>query len=584
MPAGPSIDLAAHATGDVVRGGPAWLAIRDRSDVSGVLDRIAPILIMLATLVAFTLPVYYVFQFALQDGAAGIREALQDREFWRVLAATVQITVGAGVIAVLLGTALAWFAHRLPPRMRWLGFVPLVPLVLPQISFVIGYVFLLSPVAGYGNVLLRTLFAPTARQGPFDVYSIPWIILVTGLSLASLVFLFMRSALGQVHQDLLDAAAAAGASPFRTFTTILLPIVRPALVYTSFIVVLLGLGQFAVPLILGSRPGIFVLTSRMYHATAEFPTNYPLASAYGLPILVTGLLFILLQRLLLGRQERFVTVGGRGARASTGNGPVAQTALVVYGLLAVGLPVAALALVSLEPFWSARIRWDRLTLANVQVVLTQPNLVAAITNSFVYALVTVGITLPLGYLCARTIYDRARKPVLSVLQEVIVSLPLGIPAVILGTGFLLAYTASPLRLYGTPWALILVYITIMIPFATRLQLAAMMNLGHDLTDAAAVSGAGLLRRLFTIEVPLMRASLGSAAALIIVLASHEFAASVLVRSQDTQVMGTVLYDLFAFGSYPQTAVMALLTCLVTGAGVLVALVIGGRGVFESTGG
>jgi iron(III) transport system permease protein len=108
----------------------------------------------------------------------------------------------------------------------------------------------------------------------------------------------------------------------------------------------------------------------------------------------------------------------------------------------------------------------------------------------------------------------------------------------------------------------------------------MLNLGHDLADAAATSGAGPLRRLLLIDLPLMKSSLGGAAALIVVLASHEFSASVLVRSVQTQVMGTVLYDLFAFGSYPQTAVMALLTCVVTGAGVLFALRLGGRGAFE----
>jgi iron(III) transport system permease protein len=114
----------------------------------------------------------------------------------------------------------------------------------------------------------------------------------------------------------------------------------------------------------------------------------------------------------------------------------------------------------------------------------------------------------------------------------------------------------------------------MIPFATRLLLAAMINLGRDLIDAAAVNGAGAGRRIAIIEVPMLRVGLGTAAAHVVVLASYEFAASVLVRSPQTQVMGTVLYDLFTFGFYPQTAVMALMTCVVTGLGMLGALAIG----------
>jgi iron(III) transport system permease protein len=174
--------------------------------------------------------------------------------------------------------------------------------------------------------------------------------------------------------------------------------------------------------------------------------------------------------------------------------------------------------------------------------------------------------------------SRSNSRIVSALQELVVSLPLGIPAVLFGIGFLFTFTQSFLHLYGKPWALILVYVTIVMPFAVRIQLAAMTNLGDDLDAAAAVSGAGLARRILVIDLPLLRASLAAGAALVVVLASHEFAASILVRTTNTQVMGTALYDLYAFGSYPQSAVMALVMCVVTGAGVGVALILGGRGI------
>jgi len=164
----------------------------------------------------------------------------------------------------------------------------------------------------------------------------------------------------------------------------------------------------------------------------------------------------------------------------------------------------------------------------------------------------------------------------------VISLPLGIPAIIFGTGFLLAFTQGPFRLYGSPWAMILVFTTMMVPYATRLQLVAMIGLGEDLNNAAAANGAGPLRRLFLIEVPMLRPTLGFLTALIVVLTTHEFAAALLVRSQQTQVMGTVLYDLYAFGSYPTTAVMTLIMCLVTGLGVVLALLIGGSSALGTT--
>ena len=58
-------------------------------------------------------------------------------------------------------------------------------------------------------------------------------------------------------------------------------------------------------------------------------------------------------------------------------------------------------------------------------------------------------------------------------------MPLGIPAVVFGVGFLLTYTQEPFFLYGTRWVIILVYVTLMLPFTTRMQLAGMVALGDS---------------------------------------------------------------------------------------------------------
>ena len=84
-----------------------------------------------------------------------------------------------------------------------------------------------------------------------------------------------------------------------------------------------------------------------------------------------------------------------------------------------------------------------------------------------------------------------------------------------------------------------------------------------------------------ITLPLMRPAVLSAVALMFILLTHEFAASLLVRAPTTQVMGTRLYDLWTNGLYPQVAAMALLMTVVTGLGVFVAMLIGGRNVLDN---
>ena len=71
-----------------------------------------------------------------------------------------------------------------------------------------------------------------------------------------------------------------------------------------------------------------------------------------------------------------------------------------------------------------------------------------------------------------------------------------------------------------------------------------------------------------------------ATALMFILLSHEFAASLLVRAPTVNVMGTILYDFYQNGGYPLVAAISLIMVGVTTAGVLVALALGGSETFK----
>jgi iron(III) transport system permease protein len=199
-----------------------------------------------------------------------------------------------------------------------------------------------------------------------------------------------------------------------------------------------------------------------------------------------------------------------------------------------------------------------------------------VTISFVSVL----IALPVGYIAASVLVGRRRHRIARALIDFLVAIPLGIPAVIFGVGFLQTYTHAPLVLYGTRWVIILVYVTLMLPFTTRMQVAGLLALGDTYVEASRVSGAGALRTNLRIVIPLLRATLAGTAALMFVLLTHEFAASLLVRSPKNQVMGTILFDYYTNGSFPIVACIALVMTVVVAAGVFVAILVGGADVFS----
>jgi iron(III) transport system permease protein len=512
----------------------------------------------------------------------GYTEAFSRPGVWDTIRYTVGLALGSVVIALVLGTLLAWAASRLPRRARFLALVPIFPIVVPAIASVVGWAFLLAPGPGYLNALLRHLpWWSGLNRGPVNVYSLPWIVIITGFGLTSFVYLFVRSAFANISSDYLEAAQVSGSSGPGVFFRVTLPLLRPALIYGGGVALLLGLGQFTAPLLLGTNQGITVLTTDMYNQVESTPVHYGMAAALGSPLLLFGIAIVALQKVLLGDERRFVTHGGRGFRSGGKPSRLAAVGIVFYGLIATALPLIGLVIVALSRFWSNKIVPSKFTLDNFRTIFDAPTTTEAIRHSLTYSFIAVAIALPVGFIAASIIIRGRHYPAVGRLLDFIVALPLGVPSVLFGIGFLLAYSQSPLVLYGTQWVMILVYVTLMLPFATRMLLAALLSLGETYREASRISGAGALTTNVRIVLPLMRSSLGGAAALMFVLLTHEFTASVLVRSLHTQVMGTVLFDYWGNGGYPLVAAVALIMAGVTTVGVIVALLIGGPESFGS---
>jgi iron(III) transport system permease protein len=518
---------------------------------------------------------------ALEDGAQGYRTAFGAPGIGDVLLTTAQLALGSFVIAMVLGTALAWASTQLPPRFGWMRSLPVLPIVIPAVANVIGWAFLLSPRPGYLNALLRNLpWWNHLEEGPIDVYTVPWIIIITGFSLAAFVYLFVSAGLKDINQEHVEAAQVAGSSRLGVFFKVVLPLLRPSLIYGGGVALLLGLGQFTAPLLLGTAQGVDVITTEIFRYVSESPTDFAAAAAMGSPLLVFGLIVVIGQKIALGDQRRFVTHGGKGFRSSGQTSKLAVAGMLLYAFLSTVLPIAALTVVALSKFWTPTINPGDFTLDNVREVLSASDTRDAIITSIVASAGGVILVLIIGFIAASLLLRGQQFKLARTLLDFIVALPLGVPAVIFGVGFLLTYSYPPLILYGSTWVIVLVYTALMLPFGTRMLLATMIAMGNGYLEASRVSGAGLVATNTRIVLPLLRASMGGAAALMFVLLTHEFSASMLVRSPTTNVMGTVLFDYWVNGSYPTVAAIALVMTVVTGIGVVAAMAFGGRDVFD----
>jgi iron(III) transport system permease protein len=561
----------------------AWLS-RDAWGPGGVwrrrvLPQAAWLLLGLSVGLAVIWPVLQLQWRAFADGGAAFSRLTELPRIERTVQVTIVLALCSSALAVVLGTLLAWCSSLLPARLRTVGEIaPILPLVVPAVASVTGWIFLLSPRVGYLNTALRKLpFLSSLEEGPFDIYSVTWIVVVTGLLLTAFVYVFVLTALKNMGQELEAAAAASGASPARGFFSVTLPLLRPSIVFSAGVVFLLGLGQFTAPLLLGRTTKIDVLTTEMFYLTMKYPIDFGLGAALGFPILVAGLAVVLLQRLALRDQRRYVVVSAKSRYDMRQTRWWAAVVIGVYLLLTTVLPLMALLYVSVSPFWSGTVQFEVLTLRHWQSVLKNPSLLDAIFTSIKVSLIAIAILIPLGFAMAFALVqaNRVARPIRALI-DVIATTPMAVPASLMGFGLLFTYTQPPLQLYGTTAVIVITYVTLMIGHATRLQLTTLMATGSEFLEASRTCGAGPWRSFWRVLLPMCRKGIAATAALTFVLLFHEFSASLMVRSARTQVIGSVMYDVWAGGVYAEVAVLALIMVAVTVLGVALALAVGGR--------
>jgi iron(III) transport system permease protein len=561
-------------------------AARRRASTRRTLAQAPWILVTILVSILVLLPLLPLQWRAFENDAQGLRDLASAAGVAELFRTTVVLGLGAAIVAVVLGTALALAVFSMPPKLRSLfSFVPVVPMVIPGVAHVVGFVFLFSPENGYINTMLRATPFFSGSSGPINVYTPFWIIAYTGIHLAAFVYLFVFTGLQNVGHDHDQAARVSGAGGLRRLITVRLPMLRPTFLYSSVVVFMLALGQFTGPLILGRRENIEVVTTRMYTATEDFPLNYGLISALGTPLVVIAIILVVVQSKALGNQDRFVGRGDMGVpQTFSGSrwsryGAVTFTSLFI--LLSAILPLLALVFVALSPFWTGNIDFSTLTWANADRVLADPNLTQAVSTSLWVSAVAIAIVIPIGMLVALALYNRDKlwRPVATSL-DFLANLPLSTPAALIGFGFLFAYSLPWIGLAGTRIGLVLAYVTLMIPYAVRYQLAALVTLGRGTMEASRVCGATSTRTFGMIILPLCKRSTAASAAIVFVMLTHEFGVSLLLRSPDTTVMSVYMFQKLNTGLYPDVAVAALVMTVVTGVGGAIAMVIGGRKVVE----
>jgi iron(III) transport system permease protein len=464
---------------------------------------------------------------------------LSDPRFWEAIGNTAICGAGATVLSCLLGFTLAWLVARTDmPGRSWLEVGNLIPFFLSPYVGAISWIYLMAP----GSGLLQGFFL---RQLGIDlsfvnIYSLGGVIWVLTLFYTPYVYLFVMSPLRQMDAALEDAARVHGASFWYTLRHVSIPLVSPALLSGALVVFITSAGLFDVPLALAQPSGIRTMPTEIF-AAVQYPSDFGRAASFGVMVLGVTILLTMAQRRYLARR-RFEIVTGKGYRPRVlplgRAGKAAALALeAVYIGGAVILPTAALIMVSLSRLWTGRFDLARASLANFEYVLFNFELTqGAVVNSLILALVgaTVGVILAV----LQAYYLNRGNPRRRGLADAFLSLPLGIPGIILGLGFLILAIRTPL--YGTLTIVLIAYVARFFPFATRTVSAMFLAINPELEQSARASGASWGQSMRWVLLPLLRPAVTAAWLMLFVIFIRELGATILLYAQGTETISVAL--------------------------------------------
>lgn len=495
-----------------------------------------------------------------------IAEAAGAEDVARSLENSLVIIAVASTLATAVGTILAVVATKL--NLRWsraFRAIPLVPLTVAPLVGAIGWVFLLAPKTGWLNLAIRGIIGGT--EGPFNIFGLWGAIWVTTLYVIPYVFTTMSAALDRTGSDTLEAFLLNGTGRIMAAVRVLTGVVRPALVAGFILAALESAMQFSIPLILD----VHVLTTGIYrYIHNAFPTRTDLAAALATAILLFGLLLTAIELMIL-RGRRFTSVAGRGltaARWSFGRaGDRILAGLAVgYVMVSAILPMAAILLVSLLPFWKPNFSITDFTIRHYSQVFRNRGFLDGLTNSVQISAICV-MTILVGATLI-SLYRSANRRLPGRALYVVGNLPLGVPGLVLGLGALIAYTSGPLPLYGTTIGLIFAYIVHFLPLGLRNIDPVVRQVGDELQEAARVSGAGWARSIFDVSLPMILPGITAAAAVTFILMLREFPMSALLATPANKVVSVYLVDSFENGVFSQVASMAMLLSIFSMVGVI----------------
>ncbi|WP_269410359.1 ABC transporter permease [Lentibacillus daqui] len=494
-------------------------------------------LVLLSLLLFSVYPIYSIFKtiFVGENGLdfKAVQKLFDKPRIYQTIWNSLKLGVASAVISTLIGFIFAYSVAR--TRMfgrKFFNFIAVFPVVSPPFVLALAMILLF----GSSGLISREVFGMQST----DVYGFKSLLIIQAMSFSPIAYLNLKGVLESMDASLEDSAFNLGASRWKVFYTITLPLAIPGIFSSLLLTFIKSLEDFGNPMIIG---GDFSTLATEAYMTITGRSDLRTGSLLAVSMLLPVLTAYLVQRFWVNKKS-YTTVTGK---ASQGSAIIKEKKVVVPLFIICMLITGTIVLFYGTIIMGAFVRlWGidySLSLDHFKYVFDTG--LGTVKDTLIIAIIATPIMVLLGmvisFLTVRVNFPGKK------LIEIGSILLFAVPGTVVGIGYLLTFNSPPLAITGTAAIIILVLVFRYMSLGIEAGSNVLRQIDPSLEEASKSLNANGFTTFRKITFPLMRSALFSSAIYAFTRAMTSISAVIFLVSASWNLMTVAILSAVDFG-------------------------------------
>ena len=408
-------------------------------------------------------------------------------------------SLGAVVVGLLFAYVDCYVSVKSRVIKKMFDVVSTLPVVSPPFVLSLSMILLF----GRGGIITREIL----KIYDSDVYGLKGIAIVQILTFFPVCYMMLKGLLKNIDPSMEEASRDMGASRWKVFTTVTLPLMLPGLGNAFLVTFIESVADFANPMMIGGSYDTLATTIYLRITGGSYDTTG--AAAMAVVLLAITLVLFLIQKYYL-EAKTAATLTGKASRARV---PITDTSVrVPLTILCSAISAFVIIMYIAIPFGALFKLWGRdysLTFKWFEQLFRDDGF-KAFKDSFVLSLISAPITALLSMIISYLVVKKKFRG--KGMIEFVSMLAMAVPGTVLGVGFIRGFARGVFRtgllqgIYGSGIILVIVFVVRSLPVGTRSGISALRQIDKSIEESAYDLGAGSIKVFTSVTLPLIKDS------------------------------------------------------------------------------